>query len=29
MPGKVADFLRNTGLEPADPAVLDQGVTRA
>ncbi|MDC0767977.1 recombinase family protein [Streptomyces sp. HD] len=27
MPGKVADFLRNTDLEPAERAVLDQGVT--
>ncbi|GAA3427722.1 hypothetical protein GCM10018953_49050 [Streptosporangium nondiastaticum] len=27
MPGKVADFLRNTDLEPAERATLDQGVT--
>ncbi|MEU9123836.1 resolvase [Streptomyces sp. NPDC048506] len=27
MPGKVADYLRNTDLEPAERAVLDQGVT--
>ncbi|WP_240677888.1 resolvase [Actinacidiphila soli] len=27
MPGKVADFLRTTALEPAERATLDQGVT--
>ncbi|MEU1948855.1 hypothetical protein ACFW95_45950 [Streptomyces sp. NPDC059474] len=27
MPGKVADFLRTTDLEPAERATLDQGVT--
>jgi transposase-like protein len=27
MPGKVADFLRATSLEPAERAALDQGVT--
>ncbi|MFJ8547221.1 recombinase family protein [Streptomyces sp. NPDC093586] len=27
MPGKVADFLRTANLEPAERAVLDQGVT--
>ncbi|MEU1601302.1 hypothetical protein ABZ468_53745 [Streptomyces sp. NPDC005708] len=27
MPGKVADFLRTSELEPAERAVLDQGVT--
>lgn len=27
MPGKVADFLRAAGLEPAERAALDQGVT--
>ncbi|MDX3229617.1 resolvase [Streptomyces sp. ME19-01-6] len=27
MPGKVADFLRTTDLEPAERAALDQGVT--
>ncbi len=27
MPGKVADFLRATELEPAEQAALDQGVT--
>ncbi|MFJ8762774.1 hypothetical protein [Streptomyces cyaneofuscatus] len=27
MPGKVADFLRATELEPAERAALDQGVT--
>ncbi|WP_327580053.1 MULTISPECIES: resolvase [unclassified Streptomyces] len=27
MPGKVADFLRATELEPAERATLDQGVT--
>ncbi|MFI6408540.1 hypothetical protein [Streptomyces sp. NPDC050548] len=27
MPGKVADFLRTTELEPAERAAVDQGVT--
>ncbi|GII94226.1 hypothetical protein [Sinosporangium siamense] len=27
MPGKIADFLRTTELEPAERAALDQGVT--
>ncbi|MFD4025394.1 hypothetical protein ACFWRV_18025 [Streptomyces sp. NPDC058576] len=27
MPGKVADYLRTTGMEPAQRAVLDQGAT--
>ncbi|MFD7288683.1 hypothetical protein [Streptomyces sp. NPDC059863] len=27
MPGKVADFLRATNLEPAVRAALDQGIT--
>lgn len=27
MPGKVADFLRTAGLEPAEQDALDQGVT--
>ncbi|WP_331726012.1 hypothetical protein [Streptomyces sp. NBC_01012] len=27
MPGKVADYLRTTELEPAERAALDQGVT--
>ncbi|WP_330461658.1 hypothetical protein OIB37_35255 [Streptomyces sp. NBC_00820] len=27
MPGKIADFLRTAELEPAERAVLDQGVT--
>ncbi|MGV4988101.1 hypothetical protein ACVB8X_28635 [Streptomyces sp. NRAIS4] len=27
MPGKVADFLRTTELEPAERAALDQGAT--
>ncbi|MEV8530209.1 hypothetical protein AB0451_40145 [Streptomyces sp. NPDC052000] len=27
MPGKAADFLRAAALEPAERAVLDQGVT--
>jgi hypothetical protein len=27
MPGKVADFLRTTELDPAERAALDQGVT--
>ncbi|WP_369242229.1 hypothetical protein AB5J56_44750 [Streptomyces sp. R21] len=27
MPGKVADFLRATDLEPAEQAALDHGVT--
>ncbi|WP_369387935.1 hypothetical protein AB5J72_10235 [Streptomyces sp. CG1] len=27
MPGKVADFLRTTELEPTERAALDQGVT--
>ncbi|WOP13572.1 hypothetical protein R2B67_35755 [Streptomyces cyaneofuscatus] len=26
MPGKVADYLRTTGLEPVERAALDQGV---
>ncbi|MFE5402616.1 hypothetical protein ACFQ9Z_14680 [Streptomyces sp. NPDC056580] len=29
MPGKVADFLRTTELEPTERTALDQGVTRA
>ncbi|MGW3091568.1 hypothetical protein [Streptomyces sp. NPDC001108] len=27
MPGKIADYLRTTELEPAERAALDQGVT--
>ncbi|MFE3122155.1 MULTISPECIES: hypothetical protein [Streptomyces] len=27
MPGKVADYLRTTELEPAESAALDQGMT--